>query len=402
MPLSTLGDRARLHVVRHRAATGAQGSPLVAGQALANLTQRAAAVPAVVLLVPTVRADAVFAGLRTAFEVAGSIGRRTGLPLRVLTLDAPSRPARAAARRRVSSVLGVPESDVEVRSAWEQTHTHRADVWIATYFSTAHALDRACDRGTVDRDRVVYLVQDHEPAFFPASTESVIAAHTYRCGFRLLVNSEPLRRFLVDHTDAQGIEQDRTFRPALDVTELHRAARARVSSPVVRIGFYARPEKPRNGFALGRAALQLAGPLLAADGIPYTVTTIGAAHRAFAVGSSQTAVAGRLAWTDAFTATSEIDVLLSLQLTPHPSHPPLDAVASGGIAVTNDVGGSRAGLSPRLRASGAAPTELAAALRDAARVSMTTSAPTGFDDTFLRRLGRPLEAALDATLRGLS
>jgi O-antigen biosynthesis protein len=394
-------DRVRLRRLRAGTPAGTTRAPLVAGDALSRLERRSGAAPSVVLLAPTMRADAVFAGLRTALEVAGLIARQGGYRLRIRTLDAPSRDDAARASRSAARLLDLDPDRIDVSSAWAESSSTPSDVWVATYYTTALAIERACARGVLDRDRVVYLVQDHEPSFFSAdSIEARVAARTYEYGFRMLVNSEPLRKYLVEHTSARGVTRARTFRPALDLEALRTTAAARRSSDVVRIGFYARPDKPRNAFETGRDALRSAGARLRADGVPFTVHTLGGTHAPFDVGGERTTVLGRLSWDDSFRALSEVDVLLSLQLTPHPSHPPLDAVASGGHAVTNDTSGTRGGFSDRLRTARCAPEELADALYSVARTTAGRD-PAPFDDAFVGALGRPLPDAVGDATAGL-
>ncbi len=124
------------------------------------------------------------------------------------------------------------------------------DVWIATHWKTAHPIDVAVTAGVIGRERVVYLVQDYEPGFSPWSTEYAVAASTYRAGFRMLVNSEPLRRYLAE-VEALDVPRERTFAPHLDLELLDRVADARRHEDVVRVLFYGRPSKHRNLFRLG-------------------------------------------------------------------------------------------------------------------------------------------------------
>jgi hypothetical protein len=393
-------DRVRLRALR-KSVPPDEASLIPAGTALSRTVRTSTARPAAVLVVPSVRPDALFAGLGTALDVAASIAQRTSLPLHILTLDAPSARSTEESRALIARRTGLDRHQVGIATAWRRGRpAHPSDIWIATYHATAHAIDRACHRGVIARDRVIYIVQDHEPSFFPASTERLVAEQGYRAGFRLLVNSEPLRRYLVEHSDARGVSVDRTFRPALDEPALRLTASQRVRSEVLRIGFYARPSKPRNAFDLGRATLQVAGEQLREAGIEVEFHTVGELHRPFSVAGRPVVPVGRLPWAESFHMLTRTDVFLSLQLTPHPSHPPLDAVVSGGLAVTNDVGSSRTGLSPRLLAGKAEPDALAELVCEAARQAIEAG-PAEFDNDLLTELGRPLDDAVTACLRGL-
>ncbi len=312
--IGTALARLRLRALRSAAEPGVIATPIIAGDALSRVA-RAEGRPSVTLVVPSVTA-AVFAGIHTAIEVAALVAKRRSLPMRVLTLDAPSRSSAARAARAIATSTGVEQSTVSVQSAWSTTTTAPGDVWITTYYATTLAVERACDRGAVDRDRVIMLVQDHEPSFFAASTEAVVAEAAYSAGFRTLVNSEPLRRYLTDCTEARGAVHERTFRPSVDIDALRQTAATRSRSDgAVRIGFYARPSRPRNAFGLGRAALQTAGERLRDGGIDFSVTTMGERHHPFDVAGRPVRVLGPLGWDDYFAELAQIDVLLSLQLT---------------------------------------------------------------------------------------
>ncbi|WFR68067.1 hypothetical protein P9139_06985 [Curtobacterium flaccumfaciens] len=369
-----------------------------ASTAIVRSASHRAPAASVRLLLPSGSRGAVFAGVRTAVEIAARLALRTGLPLRVLTFDeGPNRADRAALAALLVEELGAA-APVETASVWTSTSgAHDRDVWLATYWTTAHALDVAADGGFIDRSRVVYLIQDHEPSFFPASAEAATASATYRAGFRLLVNSSPLQRFLSTYEHVV-VPDESVFRPALDVDRLEAAAVARGARPTsltARIGFYGRPGKPRNAFGLGVAALRVAAHELEARGLSASFVSMGESHAPAQLSTATTLQPlGRLEWGRYFDELAATDVLLSLQMSPHPSHPPLDMVASGGIAVTNDVAGSRQGLHDRLVAVDADPSSLGRAVADAAERAHA-GVPGTWSPHFVDALGHPLRSAVD-------
>lgn len=118
-----------------------------------------------------------------------------------------------------------------------------ADVAIATGWQTVHAtlsLPRCRARA--------YLVNDHEPDFFPASVERVLAEDTYRHGLHCIAASPWLRDLLIDRYGASadsfelGVEHD-LYRP-LDLP--------RRSDTVI---YYARHATPRRATPVGLMAL---------------------------------------------------------------------------------------------------------------------------------------------------
>ena len=71
---------------------------------------------------------------------------------------------------------------------------------------------------------------------------------------------------------------------------------------------------------------------------------------------------GTLTLDDYFAFLNRVDVAVSLQASPHPSHPPLEAAIAGAISITNDFEHTREALHPRLRAVEAHPKVLGEAI----------------------------------------
>jgi O-antigen biosynthesis protein len=119
-----------------------------------------------------------------------------------------------------------------------------ADVVMATGWQTVHPallLDQVRSR--------VYVVNDHEPDFYPASTERLLAADTYRHGLHCIAASPWLRDLLIERYEAPsdafqlGVDHS-IYRPLDDVT--------RRRDTVI---YYARHATPRRAVPVGLMAL---------------------------------------------------------------------------------------------------------------------------------------------------
>lgn len=118
------------------------------------------------------------------------------------------------------------------------------DAYVASAWPTAHVLAARADLPT----RRLYFIQDFEPLFYPLGTEYVLAEDTYRFGFRAITVGRMIA----------GILRDR-FGVVAAVAEFGCDTSVyRLTNPRARRGvvFYARPEVPRRGFALGMLALR--------------------------------------------------------------------------------------------------------------------------------------------------
>jgi glycosyltransferase involved in cell wall biosynthesis len=119
-----------------------------------------------------------------------------------------------------------------------------ADVALATGWQTVHPILRL--EGCYAR---AYLVNDHEPDFYPESVDREMAADTYKYGLHCIAASPWLRDLLIDRYDASadafqlGVDHD-TYKPR-DIP--------RRADTVV---YYARPETHRRAVPVGLLALE--------------------------------------------------------------------------------------------------------------------------------------------------
>ncbi|MDV8069617.1 hypothetical protein R4P64_24105 [Rhodococcus sp. IEGM 1366] len=243
---------------------------------------------------------------------------------------------------------------------------------------------------------MAYLVQDYEAGFNAWSTDYALARSSLYAGFTMVVNSRPLYDYILK-MDEISINPSLVFAPRLDVNRLERAVSVRSkgntqSGPLVM--FYGRPSKPRNLFSIGCASLMAANKILLAQGVAANFVSAGESHQSVRALNFELESRGKLSWDSYFALLAQTDVVLSLQHSPHPSHPPLDAVCSGAWAVTNEMDGTRAGLHPRLLTSLADPDALASSVVDAVLCAMSSPA-VEYDAGFLDVLGRPFDSVLD-------
>lgn len=116
---------------------------------------------------------------------------------------------------------------------------------IATSWPTAYPVFSARSRG-----QKFYFVQDLEPAFFPASSNSILAENTYRMGLHAITAG----RWLADKLRGDYAMTAEHFDFGCD------AERYRLEQPGGArrgVAFYARPGATRRAFELGLMALEL-------------------------------------------------------------------------------------------------------------------------------------------------
>ena len=267
-----------------------------------------------------------YGGINTALRMADYLAREHGVENRFVVWGTPPdsfvRSAIAAAFPSLAdapiyfydgsiteeSLAGVPDSDVSIATLWV----------------TAYAVAKA-----PRTRRKVYLVQDFEPMFYPASTLFALTEETYRLGLYGLCNTANLERIYREDYDGTGF----AFTPAVSDQVFHARGRVprRPEDPVT-VFVYARPGHWRNCWELASLALEELKDRMG-DGV--RIITAGS----WAEGAARPGVLKHLGLLD-YRATGDLyrrcDVGLALTVSKHPSYLPLELMACGVPVVAFD------------------------------------------------------------------
>ncbi len=265
----------------------------------------------------------IFGGIQTILRFADHMRRRYGVRSTFIIYDKPdARAADFAARALVAFPEGVGEFRV-MRSRDELAELPPCDLAIATYWTSCFPVlhhPRAAVRA--------YFVQDYEPQFLAAGTQSSLAEQTYGLGLYGIFNTQGLYDYVVRQYDMQGV----AFEPAVDGKLFHDKRPTRKGP--VRIFFYGRPGNERNGFELGLAAL---AALKRELGSAVEILSAGADWNPESYGVRGLVTnLGVLPAERTASLYRECDVGLCFMFTKHPSYLPLEMMASGVTVITND------------------------------------------------------------------
>ena len=317
-----------------------------------------AATPRLNVLLPGLGMRHMSGGPNTVLAFVARLAAH-GIPIRLVSTDAPVDDDPAPFWAHVAALAGgqLPP-DMELVDAHDRSKPWRIgedDEFFATAWWTAQQVKYAI-RLTRTK-KFVYFIQDFEPLFHAASTAQALAEETYALDYVPVLNTRILADFFTERrigrfADPAFAADAVVFEPALDRALFHpapRAVRARR-----RVLFYARPTSGlRNLFELAVAALQqaVAEGVLPAD--QWEFLGMGEAFAPVDLGHG--AVLRPAPWLglqEYADQMRESDVLLSLMMSPHPSYPPLEMAACGGVAVTtvyaNKDAARLAGMSPRI------------------------------------------------------
>lgn len=294
------------------------------------------------LVIPTVAPAGAFGGIRTALDLFEAI--------------APAAPA-----RRIVSMAALPADAASVLPGYRPTpgaedSTEPAqlvsidpatdptlavgprDVFVATFWSTAELADRlrrwqATTFGHMP-DRWAYVIQDHEPGFYPKSAHSELARATYlRPESTVAIFNTSL---LQGAFHARGLRFDREFAFEPRIPEPLRATLAVPPGPRDRtIVVYGRPRTPRNAFPAivdGLRAWRAGDP----EAATWSVVSAGMPHPDIDLGDGVwLRSVGKLDLVEYAQLLRRSAIGISLMISPHPSYPPIEMAHLGLLVLTN-------------------------------------------------------------------
>ncbi|WP_342374631.1 glycosyltransferase [Myxococcus stipitatus] len=265
----------------------------------------------------------VYAGIHTLFRFADLMHRRHGVKSDFIVYDKPGASPGDFEARAATVFPQAAGAFRVLAGAADLESLPACDLAIATYWTSVYQVLRHPRAGVR-----TYFVQDYEPMFFAAGTQSALAEQTYQLGFQGIFNTPGLRDTVKALHGMGGF----AFEPAVDGVTFHDRRPPRRGP--VRVFFYGRPGNERNGFELGLAALTRLKREL---GPAVEIVTAGAEWHPESYGVRGLVTnLGVLPAERTAALYRECDVGLCFMFTRHPSYLPLEMMACGMTVVTND------------------------------------------------------------------
>ncbi len=332
--------------------------------------------PRLNIVLPGLRRDKLSGGPNTALNIGYRLAAR-GVPVRFFSTDIALDPEPELLFEHMRRLSGIDErlENVELVDASDRGTTvgiGERDVFMATAWWTAQMIHWSLP--LMRTQRFIYLVQDIETVLHDHSSQWALAQQTYSMDFLPVVNHPLLFEHLVSNrvgrfADPELAERALVIDPAIDRAHFH--PEAPEPGRKRRLLFYARPMiARRNLFEVGLAGLRLAAKRGVFDGADWEVAGMGEHFDPIELTEHHRLEC--LPWMNFegyARAMRQSDVLLSLMLSPHPSYPPLEMAACGGVTVTNRYGCKTAermaSISPRILAAEPDPESVAVAIAEA-------------------------------------
>lgn len=184
-------------------------------------------------------------------------------------------------------------------------------------------------------NRIFYIIQEVEQFFYPYCDNHLFCSQLRdEAGIYYLVNSQYLWDYFgvhYPHIVANGTFFNPAFPSFLYKNHVESVGRKH------RLFFYSRRKHHRNLYYTGLKVLDRALREGIVDSSEWDIFFAGDSSLEpieFSDGTRPTYL-GQMSWLEYAKFMSSVDLTFSLMYTPHPSYPPLDTLASGGVCVTN-------------------------------------------------------------------
>ena len=304
--------------------------------ALPVFTVPRTSLPRISIVTDSINKGSLFGGVGTAMIMAALLVKARGARLRIITR---TEPAHQANLHSVLTLYGMAmEHEVEFAFAHVQAPQAAVNVYADELFITTSWWTTECTLAAIAPVRVLYVLQEDERMFYPAGDDQLRCTRTLlNTQVHVAVNTHGLLEHLAHSGLAHLRQQAVAFEPAFP-RDLYKR-REQPARAKRRLMFYARPNHLRNLFYFGLEVIDQAVARGLIDTQAWEIHFVGA--HVPTVTLCDGTVPSRheqLPWQDYAELLGSIDVGLCLMCTPHPSYPPLDLAAAGGVVVTNRYG----------------------------------------------------------------
>jgi hypothetical protein len=306
-----------------------------------NIIENKALEPKLNVMLPRLAMSSVSGGPNTAFNISYRVAA-TGIPVRYISVNASADQDCSPLHEHIRKISGVSQllENVEFVDAHDENISLEfsdRDVYFATAWWTAYSAKQLFAR--TGAKGLIYLIQEFEPGLHQYSMAYALALATYSMDYLPVVNHPFVYDFLCRNkigsfSDPKFSQKALVFDPAVDRNRFFPTGQNGKTSR--KLLFYARPDiGPRNLFEMGVIALQLAQLQGVFDDADWDVAGIGDVFKPISLSDELT-----LRSIDQYAVNwakeiQSADILLSMIISPHPSYPPLEMLACGGIVVAN-------------------------------------------------------------------
>jgi len=298
----------------------------------------------VTLLITSMNKSDVFAGIKTAIDFFVNLADYIHANKRVLVMGGTCDKSQLFMSDTFHYGKCSSEENnvvVDMGNRNEPIPVGENDVFIATMWDTAYSmyeLSKWYEEKFHKSFKMIYLIQDFEPGFYPWSSKYLLSESTYRMYHNAIAvfNSYSLQ----DYFKVMGyhFKHEYSFTPKLN-TKLREYLLANKDQSndkrKKQILIYGRPSRARNAFELIVMALD-EWYRNNADAKEWTILSAGQ-NMSDVICPSGAVIhnVGKMSIEQYAKAMMETSIGISLMVSPHPSYPPLEMAAFGVHVITN-------------------------------------------------------------------
>jgi hypothetical protein len=317
-----------------------------AGVYLARYSRRLCSIPCICttdtikrvnLITDSIQKDSLFGGVATSLIIASEFAVSLNMPLRIVTRNQEADPInyyniielnKIQRPWSVSFFFDCPRDTTG--SGGAELDISPDDIFIATSWWTAFAIKKMLL--PIGIMSFFYIIQEVETFFYPHGIEHFLCSTIMNDeNVNFIVNSGYLFEYFkknIPNIYRHGTVFEPAF-PAFHPGKFEKRTKYKMF-------FYARPNNPRNMFLYGVYMLNKCISSGILNTKEWDIFFLG--HDIpdlYFSDNSRPIIKGILDWKDYAEFLKDIDLALSLMYTPHPSYPPFDVAASGGVVLSN-------------------------------------------------------------------
>ncbi len=289
------------------------------------------------IIVPTIENKDVFGGVDTALKIFFECSKNIDCDIRILSLSTYENLYKGLPK----NILSDPHKFVKIiEIEGDVLSIRKRDVFFATYWSTALLCEEVIEWQIKTfnlNPKLIYLIQDYEPGFYPWSTEYIESERTYRFDFDTIAvfNSSLLNNYFTEI--GYKFYKSFYFEPTLNNELKNKIKKVKQSNNRKKqIIIYGRPQEHRNAFTLIIGSLGLLDERLGSEAKNWKVISLGTKHKniKFSNGLCVKSL-GKVNIIRYANYMLESYAGISLMVSPHPSYPPLEMSTFGVRTITN-------------------------------------------------------------------
>lgn len=290
----------------------------------------------ITLIVPSFESDFVFGGLSTALKIFNNIVEYTNAEGRILVLT--GKYSKKSTFQPDGFDYNGEKKNIIFYEDDNKIPVEKNDFFIGTFWTTVFCtmplVQKQKEKFNLKNRKLIYLIQDFEPGFFPWSTEYALADSTYKSNSEDILavfNAKSLYEYFKNNHYSFGCEV--VFSPQLN-DELKKCLPKEKTPRKKQILIYGRPRVSRNVFEIIHTGLEIWSEKYPKAG-EWGIISLGADFNNIKLKNNLITSFGKVSLNQYAKYMRESYAGISLMLSPHPSYPPLEMSTFGIKTITN-------------------------------------------------------------------